>query len=245
MAMLRSPVRPLVFSLLGRVAVVAAACSSIACTLVLNPRDDVERCETADDCPPTGDNRYVAECRFDPDADLTSDDASQICIGGFKKNIGCNPMNYVGADDHPFSSTFERLASSTRYSCADTPGVRGCPPEAGVGCMGDLVVTDGICDVSEPSASNPTISLSGQADLVGQDVLDQFCRSFFCDDAFVCDTTDFTCVPCRSDAPFGEGGCGTVYVAGAPSCVYTPDTRAVCDGPDADVDAPKFGNCDS
>jgi len=111
--------------------------------------------------------------------------------------------------------------------------------------MGNLEVGDeGFCVDPDEGPGNPTISLRGNSEFAGQDVLDQFCRSFFCDDSFVCDSTDFTCVKCDPEEPFGEGGCGTVVVAGEPSCVYTAaQTESVCDGPDADTNSPKFGDC--
>jgi hypothetical protein len=35
-----------------------------------------------------------------------------------------------------------------------------------------------------------------------------------------------------------------VFVSGSPSCVYASNLEDVCDGPDADVDDPKFGSCE-
>lgn len=226
----------------------SALVSMTSCTAILAPRDDVERCGSADDCPPTGDERYIAECRFDEGSSLDSTEVDKICVAAFRPSIGCNPMNYLTLPDgseHPFKTMFDDNSDSLRYTCDMTPGVRGCAPDM-AGCADGLEFDEeqGFCDDPDATASNPTISLSGETELRGQDVLDQFCRSFFCDNSFVCDTTDFTCVPCDPEDPFGEGGCGTVYIGGQRSCAYSPDLQAVCDGPDASVDTPHFGECD-
>jgi hypothetical protein len=217
-----------------------------SCTAILSPDDDVQRCGSADDCAPTMDNRYIAECRFDPDSNLDSTEVDKICVAAYKPSIGCNPDSYTGsAEEHPLRVMYAEYGMASRYSCEETPGVRGCPPETGVGCAAGLEPreSDDLCD--DPDDDVRMVSLVGESDLAGQDILDQFCRSFFCDDSFVCDRTDDRCVPCDPDEPFGEGGCGTVFVGGAPSCAYTaPNTEDVCDGPDASTDEPKFGNCD-
>ena len=227
-------------------AVSSALVSTVSCTAILAPRDDVERCGSADDCPDTNDNRYIAECRFDEGSSLDSTEVDKICVAAYKPSIGCNEMNYTGqGEEHPYKAAFDDNSSSTRYSCDMTPGVRGCPPDVDNPCADGLELNEdeGFCDDPDASANNPTISLSGNSDLRGQDVRDQFCRSFFCDKSFVCDTTDFTCVPCDPEQPFGEGGCGTVYVAGQPSCIYTANLEDVCEGPGADTENPKFGDC--
>jgi hypothetical protein len=127
--------------------------------------------------------------------------------------------------------------STGRYLCTepDRLGSQGCPARDGGTCDSGLQVIDGVCNVPGSDA----VGLAGK-DLDHQDVLDQFCRSFFCDDTFVCDRdSGHICVPCDEDAPFGSGGCGTVYIAGAPSCVYTDE----CDEADASADEPHFGDC--
>ena len=69
---------------------------------------------------------------------------------------------------------------------------------------------------------------------------DQFCRARFCDETFVCDTSGpkRICKPCEGTDPadFGEGGCGTLFVQGARSPVYTDLLGANCNGDIDDVD---------
>ncbi|MEM6290007.1 MAG: hypothetical protein AAGA54_02045 [Myxococcota bacterium] len=220
---------------------VAALSSGLACSLILNPRDDVARCSNTDDCPSTDDNRYQAVCKSDPAAGIDTTQVDQICVAEVKTNIGCNPDNFD--PDSAYRSLVDSRVFND-YACTDTPGVRGCPPEAGVGCADGLVVNaNGQCDTSEDS-NDPSINLN-TTDFDAQDVKDQFCKSFFCDDAFVCDTTSNNCVKCDPDLPFGEGGCGTVYTQGQPSCVYVlgDELEDECAGPDAQADDPLFGNC--
>jgi hypothetical protein len=220
----------------------------LGCTVILTPRDDVERCGTADDCAPTGDERYVSECRFDPaNVDqIDSTEVDKICVATFR-TINCDPMGYGGAGGaHPFPMFDMDVGSGlpTRYNCDETPGVRGCPPGED-GCGEGLVQRDdGVCDAS----ADPDVpAIRPSPDVAGQDVRDQFCRSFFCEDDFVCDTSgsSATCVRCDPDLPFGEGGCGEVYIAGAPSCVYVGGSalESGCAGSDATVEEPLFGDC--
>lgn len=211
-----------------------------ACTAILAPRDDVQRCSTAEDCDETGDPRYVAECRFDEDnLDLDATEVDKVCIAAFKV-VGCNPMNY--ADDHPYKMAHDSLAGMPgRYSCAGFEGLQGCAPAAGEQCANGLVINQlGVCDVAE-NPSTPAYqvdpAVTGE---VGQDVRDAFCQSFFCEGDWVCDE-DFSCVQCDPEAEIGEGGCGTVYVGGAPSCIYPADPS--CGDGMTDEDSPSFGAC--
>ncbi len=202
----------------------------LACSAILAPRDDVQRCGSVDDCEATGDARYVAECVSDPEANIDTTRVDQICVASFR-TVGCNPMDFD--EEHPYRVAFEGpLVSSERYSCADTPGVRGCPQIAGGGCAEGLVVNaNNVCD--DPDADVPSINMNAFSELDGQDVLDQFCAGYFCDEEFVCDTTSFGCVKCDPDLPFGEGGCGTVYTQGTPSCVYRDADEDECSSRDS------------
>lgn len=194
--------------------------SSVSCTAILAPRDDVQRCGTADDCDATGDERYAPACRFD-DPTLDADEFEKICVADFKTSVGCNPDNYVmisgSSDPHPYGEAFMDLADSARYvGCEESQlGLKGCPPPSGGSCNSGLTVNEqNLCDDGNPTAVAIT------TDTLGQDVRDQFCRGFFCDDRFVCDTGSNTCVLCDPEQPFGEGGCGEVFINGARSCVY-------------------------
>lgn len=225
--------------------------SSVSCTAILAPRDDVQRCGTADDCDDTGDERYVPACRFD-DPTLDADEFEKICVADFKTSVGCNPDNYLTLDNsnepHPYGGVaFAELADSGRYvGCEeDQFGLKGCPPPSGGSCNAGLSPNDAnLCDDGDPRAIEIT------SDTIGQDVRDQFCRAFFCDDRFVCDTGSNVCVLCDPEQPFGEGGCGEVFIGGARSCVYesysSPDDAA-CDAArdprEPMTEAVTFGSC--
>ena len=238
---------------LGHLALLAlgfGAASTVSCTVIFAPRDDVQRCGSADDCDPTGDRRYIAECRFDPDnVDLDTTQVDKICIAAFNRP-SCDPDSYSG--NSPYFTAIMELAQTSRYSpmgmtCADLGGVIGCPPPAGGGCDPNLEPNaDGVCD--DPDSETPARNVASAPeglDYVGQDVRDQFCRSFFCEADFVCDTTDNLCVRCDPDKEYSEGGCGQIYIAGAPSCVYQTGDGLddSCAAPNGDPGEPTFGVC--
>jgi hypothetical protein len=208
----------------------------LACTAILNPRDDVERCGSATDCEASGDERYDVVCVYPEGEMLDSTEVDKICVAQ-DRVVSCDPMSYPNTD-HPLQVALDTFATFDRYNCPDDQkGLLGCAPRTTDNmCADGLVNMGGACDDTDPD----TVPLAGNPDFAGQDVLDQFCRSFFCDDEYVCDReTGFTCVRCDPDLPFGNGGCGTVVVAGAPSCVYSDE----CDAPDSSVDEPNFGAC--
>jgi len=217
------------------------AISSVSCTAILAPRDDVQRCGTADDCEPTGDNRYVPVCRFAEDTEVESLEVDKICVADFKPSVGCNPESITNPE-HPYRVAFDELGDSARYAVCNSEtqlGTRGCPPQGG-GCQGDLAVNDaGLCDDTDPNT--PMVVQAETEELIGQDVRDQFCRSFFCDDRFVCDSGSNVCVLCDPDEPYGEGGCGEIWIAGARSCVYEDGDE--CVGADVTDETVTFGSC--
>ncbi len=215
--------------------VVPALGIGLACTAILNPRDDVERCGAATDCEGTGDKRYVVECRFEEGVDSTEVDG--VCVAEFAQP-SCNPANYANPE-HPLTIALSMRGNASNYLC-DTPeleGQLGCPPRStDGGCAEGLAVVNGTCLV--PGSDMVSLAVGG-TELYGQDILDQFCRSYFCDEQFVCDRdSGFICVPCDPDEPFGNGGCGTVVARGAESCIYDNDD---CDAPNSNVDKPNFG----
>lgn len=225
---------PAVFAL----ALASLGAFSVSCTAILAPRDDVQRCGTADDCEPTGDNRYVPVCKFDEEnLDLDSSQVDKICVADFKASVGCNPGSYTNPE-HPFAIAFEELGDVSRYAVctAEQLGTRGCLPMNGTCGQGLAVNPVGLCD-----DENPDTPMAVQADteeLVGQDVRDQFCRSFFCDDRFVCDPDTNFCVVCDPEQDYGEGGCGEIWIAGVRSCAYDNDE---CVGEDVTDDDVAFG----
>ncbi|HLV64855.1 MAG TPA: hypothetical protein VKY73_03550 [Polyangiaceae bacterium] len=207
------------------------------CTAILTPRDDVQRCGAVDDCDPIDDTRYVPACTFPPGTEHDEDDP-KICVATYAP-VRCDPAR-AGAG-HPLFETYEALRLDRSRFVRCDPGVaapRGCP--GGVaGCeLGLVVRADGVCD-AEAAPEIPAFAAEALAE-AAQDVLDAYCQAFFCDARFVCDAG--TCEPCSVDEPWGEGGCGRIFSAGVPSCIY-PDPVASCQAPDADPDAPVFGAC--
>ncbi len=205
-----------------------------SCTFILAPRDDVQRCGTADDCDATMDARYVPVCRFD-DPNLDSDQVEKICVADFTPDISCDIDGYMG-EAHPYRLAFDELADSARYvvCTAEQQGMQGCPPMGG-SCTGDLVVNPvGLCD--DEDDSTPMAVVADTQELIGQDVRDQFCRSFFCDDRFVCNGN--LCVPCTPGDDYGSGGCGEIYIGPARSCVYDDNN---CVGANVTTDDVSFG----
>ena len=214
--------RPLVLALFSLAGFVASACTAI---LVPDEDDDgVQRCNNLDDCDDIEDNRYTAQCVRGDDQPANSD---SFCAAEFATNIACGPEIYDA--DHPLTAAFEDATdvdSLAAYgSCSEENlGARGCPP-AGTSCQGELVLrADNICDVEEdpavPAMYPPDVGLT---DIAGQDALDQFCRQYFCDERFVCNTQTSRCQPCSGTAAesYGSGGCGQLFIEGAPSPMYT------------------------
>jgi len=216
--------------------------STVSCSAIFAPRDDVQRCGSADDCDSTGDNRYVAECRFDEENnDLDTTKVEKICIATFKADVNCDPSVGMAAEDEYYLA-HEALAATARHSCEGFEGTLGCPPGL-EGCSVGTVNDAGFCD---DGSGVHRISEVDDGSLDGQDAKDQFCRSFFCDSSFVCDTGTFKCVPCDPDAPFGAGGCGELYIGGAKSCAYQTDEELAssCGNAASDSTSPNFG-CES
>lgn len=225
-----------------------AGFSISACTAILVPDasdDNVDRCNTSADCPEIDDNRYVAICTSGEDQ---PDNSDQVCSSDFAE-INCGETVYSG--DHPLPEAYDDAdkakASYTNCDPDADYGKRGCPPTADTGSCNDGLVEnqDGICDTSaDPDIPAINAGDVGLGDIAGQDVADQFCRSYFCDERFVCDRSLGTpaCVVCNSDDPYGEGGCGTLYIKGEPSSFYTTSESGEwnCDGNEG-TDAVEFG----
>lgn len=211
----------------------------VSCTAILAPRDDVQRCGSADDCAPTGDKRYVPACKFDDaNVDLDTSQVDKICVADFKRDTSCDPDAYL-APDHVYRVALDQLADASRYAACDSAtqlGTMGCPSANGT-CNEGLSINDaGLCDDNDESTP---MAVEVDADTIGKDVRDQFCRSYFCDDRFICDPTTLRCSLCDENEAYADGGCGQVYIAGARSCVY--DDGDACEGPNASVDALTFG----
>ncbi|MGB1699544.1 MAG: hypothetical protein ACPHRO_06315, partial [Nannocystaceae bacterium] len=171
-------------------------------------------CENVSECPDYGDNRLVGQC-FSNDADVNN--APGVCVATWKPE-SCDKSNTT----LPLGETFaaaEALGTGV-YSQGCDPvnaGKRGCQPDPMTGCEAGTELQDGACQVP----GSPVLAgVGGDPDLLGQDVLDQSCRFYFCNEDFVCDKTNFSCRPCDPTKPIGYGGCTEIWVEGAPSTIY-------------------------
>jgi hypothetical protein len=227
-----------------------AGFTASACTAILVPdkdgKDDgVLRCNNVDDCPDDlGDNRFRYQCEYGEGQDPMS---SKVCVADFEE-VECDPTMAPYAGDHPFAEAYADAtdnASKSQYvGCTpENIGKQGCGFSMDVACADGLAPNeDGICDDSDPNtppAISPT-KIPESIEAAGQDVRDQFCRWRFGDENWVCDTTENLCRECDSDKEFGEGGCGLLYLQGAPSTVYTDLSDANVDG-DLEDDLVTFG----
>ncbi|MEZ4384471.1 MAG: hypothetical protein R3A79_24295 [Nannocystaceae bacterium] len=214
------------------VAAVALAAAPLAgCSAIFNPEnsDDVLRCGNALECEAhdvianaVADNRRQAQCKSpasDGSGDISQSNEDQVC-SVTDAEIGCDPesQNLM----HPYRVIYDAAANSNGIytTCAEERrGSVGCKPTLQGMCDAGLATNAfGVCDI--PESDTPAVEPS--SDLAGFDVRDQYCRSFFCDEAFVCDGSGPKpiCRRCDPDAPIGEGGCAVLYVAGAPSTIY-------------------------
>jgi hypothetical protein len=192
--------------------------------------DGVARCNAFEDCTPPDDNRHVAQCVYGVGQPENSD---KVCSSDFKE-LTCNKK--VQSGEGQLEDLYDEVTSNQvkvfYSSCTpENEGKQGCEPSP-TGCNEGLEVIDGICD--DPDALYPAINPSqvGLSEIAGQDVLDQLCRFYFCDESFVCDDTGTKpiCRACDPNEPYGEGGCGTLYIQGAPSPVYTDVAESNCNG---------------
>ncbi|MFV8750396.1 hypothetical protein ACNOYE_07580 [Nannocystaceae bacterium ST9] len=236
----RASVRPSVHALLLVAGFAASACTAI---LVPNAEDDgVNRCNNSDECPDLDDNRYRSQCVYGEGQDEKS---SKVCVADFAE-INCKPTDYGGM--HPFAEAYDDAtdnASKGQYvACLpENLGKQGCGFNIDVPCADGLAPNDDdICDDSDPNtlpAIAPNKLVEG-VEPAGQDVADQFCRWRFGDENWVCDTSGsqgkWICRDCDPGKPFGQGGCGTMYLQGTPSTVYTDLEDANYDGDKDDTE---------
>jgi hypothetical protein len=208
-----------------------SACSAF---FVPNQDDDgVERCNNSDDCDNIPDNRYVAQCTF---GEGQPESASKVCVADFAI-VPCGGQAYGG--EHILDATYKQalMAQAAYARCSDeNRGKRGCPPPSGGQCDPGLSVGSASTICEDPDDPIPAIYPPdvGGIDIAGQDVKDQFCRWFFCDDTFVCDNTGSRaiCRRCSGTDPknYGNGACGEIYIQGEPSPFYTSLSNANCSG---------------
>ncbi len=199
--------------------------TAAACTLVLPPDEDadgVQRCQNSEECRDLGDNRLEASCFTDNDQ---PDGADGVCIATYF-DLRCDPELFPAADMHPFGEAFEDVDQNAYVGDCETAGERGCAPDAG-SCAAGLEVTQVMVgDSSVTICDDPGATLKampGTINTAGQDVQDNFCRWYFGDNNFVCDTSvsgGARCRPCDADKDATRGGCYETWLNGARSPVY-------------------------
>ena len=226
-------------STLRAAALLLALGSALACSAILKPRDKVTRCGSQDDCASIADKRYTPVCKFDDaHANLDTTKYSKICVAEYRTSINCDPTAVTNPED-PFKKAVD--------ACGDLgcdmgmEGTLGCPPLNGMCTQGTVTMFN---DVEFCGDDDVVPGFALQDDLEAQHVKDAVCKSFFCEDNFVCNNNTHKCVPCDPDADYGAGGCGTVYANGAPAPVYLlgDDLTSMCAGEHVELtDPPIFG----
>lgn len=210
-----------------------------ACAAVLDPTrlDDIDRCDFDHDCPEPDDGRYELVC-------VVSDEVERdIVFPGIctpRAAVSCDPLDYRGSDyELLWKDAQSTLAPLTE---ARPLGKRGYPPGTD-GCEGGLAprAPKGYCDDADADTL-PAVGLDGSN--LGQDVRDQFCRSIYCNDRYVCHTETDECVLCTEGSKVTQAGCRETYIEGERSPVYqsADELAAECPGPDLDLDDPGVAN---
>ena len=220
--------------------------SACAAFYVPNEEDDnVQRCNTTEDCDDTGDNRYVAQCVY---GEGQPENSSKVCAADFDRKIACGGEDYNG--DHPLSIAYaDAVANKGAYGqCSDeNRGKRGCAPKDGGLCNEPLQLNNasGVCDDPDdpiPAVYPPDV---GGVEIAGQDAKDQFCRWYFCDETFVCAKSGSreVCLPCSGTDPedYGDGACGQLYIQGEPSPIYQDLDGGNCNNGEMATTEAQFG----
>ncbi|MEX1364211.1 MAG: hypothetical protein AB1Z98_13880 [Nannocystaceae bacterium] len=212
------------------------------CSVILDPEryDDLPRCRFDDDCPAAEDPRYELVCTVAEAYEDQELDFPRICSP--RPSVSCNPREY---DFYSELATRYREATSLRArygdTCLDLPGVQGCSP-GDEGCQPGLSPHELSRRCDDGDLQTPP-AVAVVPEVAGQDVLDQFCRSIYCDVRYACETNDFRCVACELGKPLGAGGCADLYFAGVRSTVYQDGDalQEQCAGPDVDPEDAYIG----
>ncbi len=234
-------------SRVGLLTVIVAALGGPACSIVFDPErdDDIDRCRYDDDCPVPPDPRFENICTVSEEYQQ-EDEAVDVpfpLICSPRPSVSCDPDSYDY--DSPFRTRArEAIGRLERYDTVCNPlgGVQGCPPHPETGCNEGLSPhpLSGRCD--DDDESTPP-AIAPEASVALQDVLDQFCRSVYCDIRFTCHVRDHVCEPCALGQPISRGGCGDLYPDGVRSSVYqsADELSAACMGRDGDLEQAHIG----
>lgn len=232
-----------------RILVVPALAALLsACTAFYPPdeKDDgVDRCDNVGDCEVPDNSQWDVECVH---GDGQDESTPKVCAPVFRI-VSCDPTDYK--DDHPLSLKLQEAdeTNGVYVSCDEMmhAGTKGCsarPKSDPNGeCDAGLVKNVyGVCD--EPDAMYPAVP--ARPELAGLDVLDQFCRNYFCSDEWMCDQSTGTpvCRPCKpvedDTDQIGQGACAELYTKGADgkaarSTVYDVDSSCGKNGLSSDA----------
>lgn len=240
-----------------RASLVASAFFALGCNFILNPDGDgVLRCDNADDCDEPladalADGRGQSQCAGAGGAGggFTQSQDNKVCSIVDFDDVSCDFAENSANEGKAYYDTFnEAVGQSGVYTTCplEKEGTLGCEAAGSTCTEGQAVTLQVIADEEGRTQEERTFCSPGNADrpaiepslsLKGQDVLDQHCRSYFCDESFVCNRASRRCVRCDPERAFGVGGCGELYMNGKPSTVYAEST---C--PDtANEDATNFG----
>ncbi len=215
--------------------------ASTGCNFILNPAnsDDVIRCKNTTECekedffiPTLREGRTDASCGAPGGAmSFTSSKENQVCSLVDKGGVSCGSDNLPAGD---FADAVEEAdKNSGAYSpcVGDKKGTLGCPTLSSGTCAAGLKPNKfGTCDDGK---GLPLIASTDAYAL--QDVKDQHCRSYFCDDSFVCNSETSKCVRCDEDLGtdgIGKGACGDLALGGVRSTVYFSQEKLEAECPD-------------
>lgn len=209
----------------------AAFVLSTACTAFFPPGvedDGVERCDNVGDCTPPDDPRFDVECVFGEGQDEKS---QKVCSPTWLDR-SCEPDRYKDSDFEALYNDAIEINGVYKACAEENRGTRGCKkrPNGDPDGPCDTGLEEnayGVCD--DPDAEFAAIEADSTR--AGFDVLDQFCRSLFCGEEWVCD--EGLCKQCEDGGTPGEGGCVEVYVNGQKSSVYLDDVSCGDDPPAA------------
>lgn len=227
--------------------VVAAAGLLSGCNFIFNPAnsDDVIRCKNATECEQDelfaevlSTKRVDAACKAPQSGsgNFTAAKNNLVCSVIDKASVSCDIANF-GAETPvrmAYEEAVEKSTSLYNSPCTDKLGTLGCPPKAGACDVGEVNDFE-VCD--DGSGKFPLFAPS--MELFAQDIADQHCRSYFCDDNFVCNGNK-QCVRCDDGDDLGDGACAEMAVNGKVSTIYIDND---CDEGDvSNADKTRFGD---
>jgi len=236
-------------------AIFTATFAGTGCNFILNPArsDEVIRCKNTSECE--GDlffadalntKRVDASCGAPASGgggDISASKTNQVCSVVDRASVSCDPGVFSKG---PFYDAWERAnANKAAYiGCSgEKLGTFGCAPTFNGSCTAPLKLNGyGVCD----DGSGPDLFPASDPELFGQDVKDQHCRSFFCDEALVCNNKTNKCSRCDPDKDtvddLGQGACGDLALQSVRSTVYQRAEDLMGECLDAsDIDVTMFG----